>query len=183
MAIRLVSDMSTVVPFPGGQPERPSIELVARLSPSRSLVDTLMAERGLASHDARAGLAREMAYQARALEQGHGRDETIVRLRGFVDAHIAHAAEICRAYRDAADRLVCREVEVAQAARVEAHVRSGLAAARDEVHGRAIAARIAADAAQGAAAALVAYIREGLGGLAVSDVEPRQLLLFAAAAS
>jgi hypothetical protein len=62
-------------------------------------------------------------------------------------------------------------------------VRSGLAAARDEVQGRAIAARIAADAAQGAVAALVAYIRGELGGLAISDTEPRQLLLFAAAAS
>jgi hypothetical protein len=100
-----------------------------------------------------------------------------------VDAHIAHAVEICRAYQDAADRLVRREVEVAQAGRVQEHVRMRVAAARDEVHGRAIAARIAADAAQGAAAALGAYIREGLGGLAVSDAEPRQLLLFAAAAN
>jgi hypothetical protein len=87
------------------------------------------------------------------------------------------------AYQDAADRLVRREVEVAHAGRVQAHVRMRVAAARDEVHGRAIAARIAADAAQGAAAALAAYIREGLGGLAVSDAEPRQLLLFAAAAN
>jgi hypothetical protein len=183
MAIRLVSDMSNVVPFPGGQPERPSIGVVARLAPSRSLVDTLIAERGLAFHDARAGMAREMVYQARAVEQGHGRDETIIRLRGLVDAHIAHAVEICRAYQDAADRLVRREVEVAQAGRVQAHERMRVAAARDEVHGRAIAARIAADAAQGAAAALAAYIREGFGGLAVSDAEPRQLLLFAAAAN
>jgi hypothetical protein len=100
-----------------------------------------------------------------------------------MDAHIAHAVDICRAYQDAADRLVCREIEVARAERVAAHVRIRLAAARDEVQGRAIAARIAADAAQGAAAALAAYIREGLGSSAVSDVEPRQLLLFAAAAS
>jgi hypothetical protein len=71
MAIRLVSDMSNVVPFPGGQPERPSIVVVARLAPSRSLVDTLIAERGLAFHDAQAGMAREMVYQARAIEQGH----------------------------------------------------------------------------------------------------------------
>jgi hypothetical protein len=182
MSIRLVSDTSRAVPFPGGQLERPSIELVARLAPSRSLVDTLMAERGLAFHDAQAGLAREMAYQARAVEQGHGRDETIMRLRALVDAHIAHAAEMCRAYQDAADSLLCREVEIAREVRVQAHLRPRLAAARDGVHGRAIAARIAADAALGAAAALVAYIREGLGGLAVSDTEPRQLLLFTAAA-
>jgi hypothetical protein len=182
MSIRLVSDTSRVVPFPGGQRERPSIELVVRLAPSRSLVDTLMAERGLAFHDAQAGLAREMAYQARAVEQGHGRDETIMRLRGLVDAHIAHAAEMCRAYQDAADRLLFREVEIARAVRVQADLRPRLAAARDEVHGLAIAARIAADAALGAAAALAAYIQEGLGGLAISDAEPRQLLLFAAAA-
>jgi hypothetical protein len=182
MSIRLVSDRSGVVLLPGGQLERPSIELVTRLAPSRSLVDTLIAERGLAFHDAQAGLAREMAYQARAVEQGHGRDETIMCLRGLADAHIAHAAKICRAYRDAADRLLCCEVEIAQAVRVQSHERLRLADARDEVHGRAIAARIAADAAQGAASALAAYVREGLGGLAVSDAEPRQLLLFAAAA-
>jgi hypothetical protein len=46
----------------------------------------------------------------------------------------------------------------------------------------AIAARAAADGAFGAAAALAAYIREGLGALPVSDAEPRQLLLFATAA-
>jgi hypothetical protein len=183
MSIRLVSDTSRVVPFPGGQLERPSIELVVRLAPSRSLVDTLMAERGLAFHDAQAGMAREMAYQARASEQGHGRDETIMRLRVLVDAHIAHAAETCRAFRDTADRLLFREVEIARAEREQAHLRSRLAVARNEVHGRAIAARIAADAALGAAAALADYIREGLGGLAVSDAEPRQLLLFTAAAS
>ena len=34
------------------------------------------------------------------------------------------------------------------------------------------------DAAQGAAAALATYIREGCGGPAVSHAEPRQLLLF-----
>jgi len=152
MAIRLASDTSRVVAFPGGQLERPSIELLARLAPSRSLVDTLIAERGLECHDARAGMAREMTYQ--------------------------DAARICRAYQDAADRLLCREVEVAQAGRVTAPVRVRLAAARNEVHGRAIAARIVADAAQGAAAALATYIREGCGGPAVSHAEPRQLLLF-----
>jgi len=182
MAIRLASDTSRVVTFPGGQLERPSIELLARLAPSRSLVDTLIAERGLEFHDARAGMAREMTYQARALEAGYGRDETIMRLRGLVDTQIAYAARICRAYQDAADRLLCREVEVAQAGRVTAPVRVRLAAARHEVHGRAIAARIAADAAQGAAAALATYIREGCGGPAVSNAEPRQLLLFGAIA-
>jgi len=182
MTIRLASDTSRVVAFPGGQLERPSIELLAQLAPSRSLVDTLIAERGLECHDARAGMAREMSYQARALEAGYGRDETIMRLRGLVDTQIAYAARLCRAYQDAADRLLCREVEVAQARWVTAHGRVRLAAARNEVHGRAIAARIAADAAQGAAAALATYIREGCGGPAVSHAEPRQLLLFGAIA-
>jgi len=182
MAIRLASERSHVVAFPGGQLERPSIELLARLAPSRSLVDTLIAERGLEFHDARAGMAREMSYQACALEAGYGRDETIMRLRGLVDTQIAYAARMCRAYQDAADRLLCREVEVAQAGRVMAPLRVRLAAARHEVHGRAIAARIAADAAQGAAVALATYIREGCGGPAVSNAEPRQLLLFGAIA-
>ena len=38
------------------------------------------------------------------------------------------------------------------------------------------------DAAQGAAAALATYIREGCGGPAVSHAEPRQRLLFGAIA-
>jgi hypothetical protein len=121
MAIRLASDPSRAGAFPGGQLKRPSIELLARLAPSRSLVDTLMAERGLEFHDARAGMAREMTYQARALEAGYRRDETIMRLRGLVDTLIAYAARICRAYQDAADRLLCCEVEVTQAERVTAH--------------------------------------------------------------
>jgi hypothetical protein len=50
------------------------------------------------------------------------------------------------------------------------------------LRGRAIAARVAADGALGAAAALAVYVREGLGGLPMSEAEPRQLLLFNAAA-
>ena len=98
MAVELVSDRSNVVPFPAVRRESPSVELVARLAPPRSLVDTLIAERGGAPHDAYAGFAREFAHQVRALEAGLGRDAATIRLRGLVDAHVAHAAEICRAY-------------------------------------------------------------------------------------
>jgi len=182
MAVELVSDRSNVVQFPAVRRELQSIELVARLAPPRSLVDTLIAERGGAPHDAHAGLAREFAYQVRALEAGLGRDQATVRLRGLVDAHVAHAAEICRAYQEAADRLVHKEVDAAQAIRVSPQARTALEAARAELRGRAIAARVAADGALGAAAALAVYVREGLGGLPMSEADPRQLLLFNAAA-
>ena len=182
MAVELVSDRSNVVQFPAVRRGSPSIELVARLAPPRSLVDTLIAERGGAPHDAHAGLAREFAYQVRALEAGLGRDQATVRLRGLVDAHVAHAAEICRAYQEAADRLVHKEVDAAQAIRVSPQARTALEAARAELRGRAIAARVAADGALGAAAALAVYVREGLGGLPMSEADPRQLLLFTAAA-
>ena len=52
MAVELVSDRSNVVPFPAARRESPSVELVARLAPPRSLVETLIAERGGAHHDA-----------------------------------------------------------------------------------------------------------------------------------
>ena len=75
-----------------------------------------------------------------------------------------------------------KEVETAQAVRVSPQARTALEAARAELRGRAIAARVAADGALGAAAALAVYVREGLGGLPMSEGEPRQLLLFTAAA-
>jgi hypothetical protein len=181
MTIRLVSEVSNVVRFPGGRQERPSIELATRLAPARSLVDTLIAERGDTPHDAQAGFAREFAYQARALEAGHGRDETIIRLRALVDAHVAHATEICRDYQAVADRLIALEVQVAKAERITAPTLISLRAARAELQGRAIAARAATDGALGAVAALAAYVKEGLSGSAVSETESRQLLLFAAA--
>ena len=182
MAVELVSDRSNVLLFPTVRRESPSVELVARLAPPRSLVDTLIAERGGTHHDAYAGFAREFAHQVRALEAGLGRDAATIRLRGLVDAHVAHAAEICRAYQEAADRLVRKEVETAQAVRVSPQAKTALEAARAELRGRAIAARVAADGALGAAAALAVYVREGLGGLPMSEAEPRQLLLFTAAA-
>jgi hypothetical protein len=179
------SDASKVVRFPAERRARPSVELVARLAPPRSLVDTLIAERGEAPHDVQAGFAREFAYQARALEAGHGCDEAIIRLRRLVDAHVAHATEVCQAYQDAADRMVSMEVEVevARAERVPSPALRALLNVRAEVRGRAIAARAAADGALGAATALATYVREGLGVMPVSDAEPRQLLLFAANAS
>jgi hypothetical protein len=104
-------------------------------------------------HGAWAGLAREFAFQARTLEIGHGRDVAIMRLRGLVDANVFHAVDLCRAYRDTANRIVMLEVRTTQA----------------DMRGHAIAAR----------AALATYIPKGLGALPVSGAEPRQLLLFA----
>jgi hypothetical protein len=182
MTVRLVSDASNVLAFPGETRTRPTVELLMELAPSRSLVDTLTAERGDQSHDAWAGFAREFAFQARTLEIGHDRDVAIMRLRGLVDAHVAHAVDLCRAYQDAADRMVSLEVRAAQAERVASPALIALQAARAEMRGHAIAARAAADGALGAATALAAYIREGHGALPVSDAEPRQLLLFATAA-
>src|SRR5271154_757197 len=118
MTLRLVSDASNVLAFPGQTRERPSVELIMELAPSRSLVDTLTAERGDPTHDAWAGFAREFAFQARTLEIGQGRDVAIMRMRGLVDAHIAHAVDLCRAYRDVADRMVSLEVRTAQMERV-----------------------------------------------------------------
>src|SRR5580698_862530 len=45
MTVRLVSDASNVLAFPGETRARPSVELIMELAPSRSLVDTLLAER------------------------------------------------------------------------------------------------------------------------------------------
>jgi hypothetical protein len=181
MTIRLVSDASNVLVFPGETRVRPSVELIMELAPSRSLVDTLLAEHDDPPHDAWAGFAREFAFQARTLEIGHGRDVAIMRLRGLVDAHIVHAVELCRAYRDVADRMVSLEVRTVQMERATSSMLVALRAVRAEMRGHAIAARAAADGAMGAAAALVTYIREGLGALPVSNAEPRQLLLFTTA--
>jgi hypothetical protein len=130
MTVRLVSDTSNVLAFPGKTRARPSVELITELAPSRSLVDTLIAERGDQPHDAWAGFAREFAFQARTLEIGHGRDVAIMRLRGLVDAHIAHAVDLCRAYRDVADRMVSLEVRTAQMERVTSPMLVALRAAR-----------------------------------------------------
>lgn len=101
-----------------------------------------------------------------------------MRLRVLVDAHVAHAIEVCRAFQDTADRLIRLEVRVAKAEPVPVPLRLALGALRTELRGRAVAARAAADAARGAASALATYIREGSGALPMSVVEPRQLVLF-----
>src|ERR1700733_13799952 len=115
MTVRLVSDTPNVLAFPGSPRPRPSVDLLMELAPSRSLVDTLTAERGDPPHDAWAGFAREFAFHARTLETGHGRDVAIMRMRGLVDAHTAHAVDLCRAWQDAADRMMSLEVRAAQA--------------------------------------------------------------------
>jgi hypothetical protein len=168
-----------IVALPVRSSERPSIELVTRLAPSRSLVETLAAEAGGSLHDARAGVCREFLEQLRALELGCGNADALVKVRGLVDAHIAHATVVCRAYQDAADRMVALEVRKAQSDYVPPHLRAALNAARAEWRGMAIAARTAADAAIGAATALTTFIREGMGDSPVSAGEPRQLVLFA----
>jgi hypothetical protein len=105
-----------------------------------------------------------------------------MRLRGLVDAHVAHATDLCRGYQLVADRLVQQEVTAARTLRVPSDMRRELEAARAELRGRAIAARVAADGALGAATALATYVREGLGGLPTNEAEPRQMSLFAATA-
>ena len=180
--LQLVSDnTANVVPFPKDRAERATIGMVVTLAPPQSLVDSLMAERGLLPHDAQAGTAREIAFQARTLQAGHGRDEAVIRLRVLVDAHVTHAVEVCRDYRDAGDRLIGIEYDAAHSARLDPQMQLRLSQARDLLRGRAIAARAAADAALGAVTAFSTYVLDGLAGLPVSKTDPRQLSLFAAA--
>jgi len=177
--VRKTADGSNILQFPAGARERVSLDVLERLAPSRSLVATLIAERGEEPHDVQAAFAREFAYQAWALERGWGRDEAIIRLRALVDAHVAHAVDICRAFQVAADRLIGLEVRGEREELVPIPLRMELNAARAELPGRAIAARAAADAAYGAAAALAIYVREAVeGALPVSASDPRQLVLF-----
>ncbi len=171
-----------ILPFPMPRLQRASIELVTRLAPSRSLVDSLMAEVGLATWDAAAGMAAELMHQARAMEAGYDRDTVIIKLRALVDAPIAHAAEICLSYQEVADRLVGLEIKAARAESLSGEMKMAVQRARGDWRGRAIAARAAADAAQGAVWALATYIREGLAApQAAVAAEPEQLPLFAAA--
>ena len=173
---------AVILRFPATRRDRPSIEAVTHLAPSRSWVSSLVEEAGIAVHDVAAGMAREFAHQLRTMEAGHGSDEAIVRLRTLMDAHVAHAIDVCREYQAAADRLIVLEARAAREARIVGSLQSSLRRARSEVRGRAIAARAAADAAEGAAGALAAYVRDGLAiGGQVRTVEPEQLPLFAAA--
>ena len=109
---------AVILQFPSERREPSSIAAVARLAPSRSLVDSLLAEAGIAAHDAAAGMARELAHQLRALEAGEGSDGAIIRLRRLVDAHVLHAMDLCREYQAAGDRLISLEVQAARADRL-----------------------------------------------------------------
>ena len=114
-------------------------------------------------------------------EAGEGSDGAIIRLRRLVDAHVLHATDLCREYQVAADRLISLEVQAARADRLTGALQSALHVARANLRGRAIAARAAADAMEGAAKALVSYVR-GVAESSVPDAaEPEQLLLFATA--
>lgn len=177
-----MSENGRVLPFPIQRPERAGIELVTRLAPSHSLVDTLIEEAGMARWDAAAGMAAELTHQARALDAGYERETVVMKLRVLVDAQVAYAAEICLHYQEIADRLVALEIKAAQAERVSGQMRLALQRARVEWRGSAIAARKAADAAQGAVLALTRYIRSGLAAPQSSSIaEPEQLPLFALA--
>ena len=177
-----MSENGRVLPFPIQRPERAGIELVTRLAPSHSLVDTLMEEAGMAGWDAAAGMAAELTYQARAIEACYKPETVIMKLRALVDAQVAHATEICLHYQEIADRLVALEIKTAQADRVTGEARLALQRARVEWRGSAIAARKAADAAQGAVLALTRYIRDGLAAPQSCPIsEAEQLPLFALA--
>lgn len=181
MAETTDADGVTILRFPVERRECASIESVTRLAPPRSLVDTLIAEAGMVARDAAAEMAAAFAHQARALEAGFMCDDVITKLRTLVDAHIAYAADICRDYQVVADELVDQEVKAAQAERLDGRRQMALHRARANFRGRAIAARIAADAAQGAVRALACYIRNGVVPARGAPAQPEQLALFASA--
>ncbi len=170
---------SNVVPFPA-RPRGPSdMEMVHGAAPSRSLVDTLLAEAGLPARDVASAVASDLAYQAWTFERGYGREAAILRFRAAVNMMTAHAAGVCRDFHVSADRMVEIERRAAVNGGYSVPERVALSRIQEEFRGRAIAARAAADAAIGGAAALATYIREGSGAPPASLGEPRQLTLFA----
>lgn len=182
--LHLVSDNTTnIVPFPSGRTRRPTIEMVAVLSPPQSLVDSLLTERGLVPDDAHAVTEKEIGGQAHMLHAAHGRDEVINRLRVLADTHVAQAVDLCQEYREADDSLKAVELEAAHAGRPEPHLQMKLVDAREALSVRAIAARNAANAAFGASTAFSHYVLDGLAGLPISKADTRQLSLFAVARS
>ena len=174
-------DGATILRFPAERRECASIESVTKLAPPRSLADTLIAEAGMVARDAAAEMAAAFAYQVRALEAGFVRDEVITKLRRLVDAQVAYAADICRDYQIVADELMYQEVKAAQAERIDGRQQMAMHRARAIFRGRAIAARVAADAAQGAARALACYIQDEVVAARSAPIEPEQLALFASA--
>ena len=171
---------ATILQFPVMRREPPSIEAVTALAPPRSLAESLAVEAGFEAHNAMRGFDREFEYLVRAIEIGSGSDDAIMRMRHLVDTHVAHAMDLCLAFQTAADQLVRLEVQVAGAEKLGGPGAWALQQARLEFRDRAIAARVAADAALGASQALTGHVRRvaGLAELAVE--EPQQLQLFAA---
>ena len=166
-----------MVPFPARERQVADIELVHGHAPSRSLVDSLLAEAGIPAHDAAHGVARELAYQAVTFERGYGRDAAVARFRQAVDGLTTHAAALCRDHRKAMERLVSLEMGLANKEPPAPGAWLRLQNARAALQGQAIAARVASDAAIGAASALTAYILQD--GAVGEAAEPRQLALFA----
>lgn len=169
-----------ILRFPVVRRETPSIEAVTALAPPRSLVDSLLAEAGFEAHDVVRGFAREFDYLVRAIRIGAGSDDAVIRLRHLLDTHLIHAMDLCRACQAAGDRLVKLEVRTARADMLGGASQRGLRRARREFRDRAIAARVAADAAIGAAEALTACVRRSAGLAASTEDGPEQLQLFAA---
>lgn len=172
---------ATIVQFPMARREPPSIEAVTALAPPRSLVESLANEAAFETRNAMRGFDREFEYLARAIALGSGSDDAIMRLRDLLDTHVVHAMELCLAFQTAGNRLVTLEVQVARAEKVGGPAVLALQQARREFRARAIAARVAADAALGAAQALAGHVRRVAGLGAVVAEEPQQLQLFAAA--
>jgi len=170
----------TILRFPVVRRETPSIEAVTALAPPRSLVDSLLAEAGFEAHDVARGFAREFDYLVRAIRIGTGSDDAVMRLRHLLDTHLLHAMELCRAFQAAGDRVVKLEVRMARADMLDGPAQTALRRARREFRDRAIAARVAADAAIGTAEALAAYVRSVAGLAANAEAGPEQLQLFAA---
>jgi hypothetical protein len=171
---------ATILRFPTARRETPKIEAVTALAPPRSLVDSLLAEAGFETRDAARGFAREFDYLARAIQLGAGSDDATIRLRHLLDAHLCHAMELCQEFQAAGDRLVTLEIRLARADMLDGPAQAALQQARREFRDRAIAARVATDAAVGAARALAGHVR-GVAGVAESaEGDPAQLQLFAA---
>ena len=172
---------ATILQFPVVRREPPTIEAMTALAPPRSLVASLVADAGFEARDALRGFDREFDYLVRAIEMGSGPDDAIIRLRHLMDTHLVHAMELCQAFQAAGDRLVKIEVQVAQSEKLGGSGQMMLPRARREFRDRAIAARVAADAALGAAQALAGHVRRAAGLAVAAAEEPQQLQLFAAA--
>lgn len=172
---------ATILRFPVVRRRTPRIEAVTALAPPRSLVDSLLGEAGLEVHDVAGGFAREFDYLIRAIRIGSGSDDAVIRLRHLLDTQLLHAMELCQAFQTAADRLVKLEVRMGRADMLGGPGQAALRKARRTFRDRAVAARVATDAAIGTADALATYVRHAAGSAADAEAGPEQLQLFAAA--